>query len=77
VASDSDDIGELLGEHVPGPDGYRFGPIEHRSGDAVRVQIVDARGDEVAWAAGITKHEVLRDARQKTAAHAAGRAGRA
>ena len=67
----SDDLQELVGEHVPGPDGYRFAALERDLGDAVRLQIVDAAGDEVGWAAGLTKHEVIRDARRQTAAHAA------
>jgi hypothetical protein len=69
----NDDIDSLIGQHVPGPDGYRFASIERDLGDAVRVQIVDTNGDEVGWAAGLTKHELIRDARRATAAHAAGR----
>ena len=69
----NEDVDTLLGEHVPGPDGYRFAQIEHDLGDAVRVQIVDAHGDEVGWAAGVTKHELIHDAARKTAAHAARR----
>ena len=68
-----DDIDSLLGQHVPGPDGYRFDAVERDNGVAVRVRIVDAKGDEVGWAAGFTKHDLLRDARRKTAAHEPGR----
>jgi hypothetical protein len=68
-----DDIDSLRGQHVPGPDGYRFDAVERDNGVAVRVRIVDAKGDEVAWAAGFTKHDLLRDAKRKTAAHEPGR----
>jgi hypothetical protein len=71
----NEDVDTLLGQHVPGPDGYRFARIERSLGEAVRVQIVDARGDEIGWAAGVTKHELIHDATQKTAAHAARRDG--
>jgi hypothetical protein len=65
-----DNVEDLIGQHVPGPDGYRFALLERDLGDAVRVQIVDAKGHEVGWAAGFTKHDVIRDARRQTAAHA-------
>lgn len=64
-----DDFSALVGQHVPGADGYRFESIEHGSGDAVRLRIVDARGDEIGWATGTTIHELVREAKQKTAAH--------
>jgi hypothetical protein len=35
---------------------------------------VDAHGAEVGWATGATIHEVIRDAKQKTAAHETRRA---
>ena len=65
------DIDHLVGQHVPGPDGYRFNAIESGSGGAFRLQIVDRGGDEVGWAAGANQHEVIADARRKTAAHEA------
>jgi hypothetical protein len=68
-----DGVEDLIGQHVPGPDGYRFAAVERDLGDAVRVQIIDAKGHEVGWAAGLTKHDVIRDARRQTAAHAARR----
>jgi len=68
------DFSSLVGQHVPGPDGYRFDAIEHGRGDAARLRIVDASGDEVGWAGGATIHEVIRDAKQKTAAHETRRA---
>jgi hypothetical protein len=69
-----DNIDSLVGQHVPGPDGYRFAAVERDNGVAVRVRIVDAKGNEVAWAAGFTKHDLLQDARRKTAAHETRRA---
>jgi len=70
MTGDRHDVDSLRGQHVPGPDGYRFATsIERGPGDAVRIQIVDANGDEVGWAAGVTKHDVIRDATQKTQAH--------
>jgi hypothetical protein len=68
-----DDVEALIGEHVPGTDGYRFAALERALGDGVRVQIVDAKGDEIGWAAGPTKHDVIRDAKRQTSAHAARR----
>ena len=65
------DIDHLIGQHVPGADGYRFNAIERGSGGAFRLQIIDANGDEVGWAAGVDQHEVIADAKRKTAAHAA------
>jgi hypothetical protein len=70
----SDDFEHLLGQHVPGPDGYRFAAIERGLGNAVRLQIVAADGDEVGWAAGVTTHELLHDAKEKTEAHETRRA---
>lgn len=67
----NDDMDSLRGQHVPGPDGYRFGSLERDQGKGVRLQIIDSNGDEIGWAAGATKHELIRDAKQKTAAHAA------
>jgi len=67
------DVEALIGEPVPGPDGYRFAALERDLGDGVRVQIVDAKGDGVGWAAGPTKHDVIRDAKRQTSAHAARR----
>ena len=67
----ANDIDHLIGQHVPGPDGYRFNAIERGSGEAVRLQIIDADGDEVGWAAGVDQHGVLADAKRKTAEHAA------
>jgi hypothetical protein len=64
-----DNIDSLRGQHVPGPDGYRFDAVERDNGVAVRIRIVDAKGHEVAWAAGFTKHDLLSDARKKTTAH--------
>lgn len=69
----SDDVAALIGQHVPGPDGYRFAALERDLGDGVRVQIVDAKGDEVGWAAGVNQHDVIRDAKRQTSAHAARR----
>jgi hypothetical protein len=34
-----------------------------------RLQIIDANGDEVGWAAGADQHELIADAKRKTAAH--------
>ena len=65
------DIDHLVGQHVPGPDGFRFGAIERGSGGAFRLQIIDANGDEVGWAAGADQHELIADAKRKTAAHVA------
>ena len=66
----ANDVDSLLGEHVPGLDGYRFGAaVEHGLGDAVRIQILDGHGHEVGWAVGFTKHELIRDAMQKTQGH--------
>lgn len=65
------DIDHLVGQHVPGPDGYRFSAIERGAGGAFRLQIVDANGDEVGWAAGTDQHELIADAKRKTAAHVA------
>jgi hypothetical protein len=70
----NDDVDGLRGQHVPGPDGYRFGSLERDSGEGVRLQIVDANGNEIGWAAGATRHALIQDAKQKTAAHAADRA---
>ena len=70
----NDDFSSLIGQHVTGPDGYRFDSIELGMGDAARLRIVDANGDEVGWAVGVTVHEVIRDAKQKTAAHETRRA---
>ena len=67
------DIDHLVGQHVPGPDGYRFNAIERGLGEAVRLQIVDATGEEVGWAAGLNQHDVITDAKRQTAAHAARR----
>ena len=64
-----DDFSSLVGQHVPGPDGYRFESVERGSGDVARLRIVDPHGAEVGWATGATIHEVIRDAKQKTAAH--------
>ena len=69
----SDDIESLRGEHVPGPDGYRFGSIDRDRGHGARLQIVDSDGSEIGWAAGSTMHEIIGDAKRKTAAHAADR----
>lgn len=66
----NDSIDHLVGQHVPGPDGYRFNAIERGSGEAIRIQIVDAKGEEVGWAAGVDQHDVVADARRKTSAHA-------
>ena len=66
----ADDLDRLRGQHVPGPDGYRFGDaVERGVGDAVRIQIVDRNGHGVGWAVGVTSHDVIRDATEKTQAH--------
>lgn len=70
----SSEFDNLRGQHVPGPDGYRFADsIETGSGGAARIQIVDRDGVEIGWAAGVTTHDLIQDATKKTAANEARR----